>query len=525
MTAANGPWAVLGIAPTPDARDIRRAYARMLKTIDVDGEPDRFVALREAFDHAVALAEAGDLEPINADAAIPAHTAIEDDRWSVPDDPPARIAPPPPSPPVPDAIHESDLNARALEQLLLSHRDDWASASPPEEEAMLERWRAILADPRFDELDHYARVEAWIAEIVAIGSPFSDPLVRPVVERFRWADQAGMIGQSPAIRFVVDRAATLDFIDRVAQADHPLHKAWHELTTPASEGSRRGWGVRRRHVDELLTSIRRDHPAVEGLFDNWRVALWENPGPRLGWGGWAFGLLLLLQFIRLFGEPDATPPPQSPPVFLAADMLTTPAADLDRVMKTLSRDHVTPGETARRNPDLYNDLLARWQAVSERRGDIWDLQADTSEMLAARFDRIVDKSPYEQISTLRRIDLEEAEIYRAQGDATCAAYVRGEAPLAPHLPERLIERRRNAINDILLSSGADRPGHKSPTSFMVPGAVVSDVLRLTSLDRDEFDAATRNRGSDGNICRTRIAMLKAILALPPKRGLRLLQQM
>lgn len=46
-------WTELGIAPTPDARLIRRAYAARLKSFDPDAEPERFQRLRQAYEAAL----------------------------------------------------------------------------------------------------------------------------------------------------------------------------------------------------------------------------------------------------------------------------------------------------------------------------------------------------------------------------------------------------------------------------------------------------------------------------------------
>lgn len=45
-------WDVLGIQPTDDEREIRRAYARELKLRRPDQDPQGFQELREAFDSA-----------------------------------------------------------------------------------------------------------------------------------------------------------------------------------------------------------------------------------------------------------------------------------------------------------------------------------------------------------------------------------------------------------------------------------------------------------------------------------------
>ncbi|ABC32204.1 protein containing DnaJ domain [Hahella chejuensis KCTC 2396] len=52
-------WAVLGIEATQDKKSIKRAYAKLLKQIDVSQEPDKFQQLREAYDYALYYAESG----------------------------------------------------------------------------------------------------------------------------------------------------------------------------------------------------------------------------------------------------------------------------------------------------------------------------------------------------------------------------------------------------------------------------------------------------------------------------------
>jgi len=47
-------WEELGIAPTADPAMVRQAYARRLKTLDIEGDPAAFMSLRQAFDDALA---------------------------------------------------------------------------------------------------------------------------------------------------------------------------------------------------------------------------------------------------------------------------------------------------------------------------------------------------------------------------------------------------------------------------------------------------------------------------------------
>lgn len=57
-------WTTLGIAPTPDEREIKRAYAKLLKHIRPEEQPREFQQLREAFDQALWEAEALRNEPL-----------------------------------------------------------------------------------------------------------------------------------------------------------------------------------------------------------------------------------------------------------------------------------------------------------------------------------------------------------------------------------------------------------------------------------------------------------------------------
>lgn len=51
------PWSILGIEPTDDKREIKKAYARLLKTIDQKQDPQAFQNLREAYDQALQFSE------------------------------------------------------------------------------------------------------------------------------------------------------------------------------------------------------------------------------------------------------------------------------------------------------------------------------------------------------------------------------------------------------------------------------------------------------------------------------------
>jgi len=57
------PWTQLGIAPTRDIAEIKRAYAQHLKTIDVAADPMAFQTLRQAYEVALAMVTDGSWVP------------------------------------------------------------------------------------------------------------------------------------------------------------------------------------------------------------------------------------------------------------------------------------------------------------------------------------------------------------------------------------------------------------------------------------------------------------------------------
>jgi len=69
------PWDRLGIAPTRETGDIRRAYAQVLKTIDAAADPAAFHTLRQAYEAALAQAAGGAPAAPSPEPARPATPA------------------------------------------------------------------------------------------------------------------------------------------------------------------------------------------------------------------------------------------------------------------------------------------------------------------------------------------------------------------------------------------------------------------------------------------------------------------
>ena len=127
---SRGIWGVLGIEPTRDVAEIRRAYATLLKRTRPEDDPAGFASLRQAYEYALSYARGA--APV-AQRLVPPAILVELTPPAV-QQPPSRPEAPPPAEPAAAEIQQLRLAFRALSQA--------AEASPPADEQTL---RALLA--------------------------------------------------------------------------------------------------------------------------------------------------------------------------------------------------------------------------------------------------------------------------------------------------------------------------------------------------------------------------------------------
>ena len=263
-----GAWDTLGISHTGDVAAIRKAYSRRLKEIDVEGDPDAFVALHAAYRHA--LREAGPRDrpaeapppgdgPLIPDEAAPDPPA-EDPAWP----PAARDATPPPH--------------LRLEALLYGE-----PGSAPDADALRATVTEILASPDMENVDHAGRAEMWLAETAYRAIPRSDPIAPMIVRHFNWERNEGRIDQPPALDVLIARARDQergeDLLGLVEDPEHPMHEAYCSLMGWGPEVDSQEIRAIGGDVSRLLKVIRARAPAAESMLDRKRVALWDE---RLG---------------------------------------------------------------------------------------------------------------------------------------------------------------------------------------------------------------------------------------------------
>ena len=573
-------WRVLGIAKTGDVGAIRRAYAAKLKAMDVDRDVDGYARLREARDAALRWArmqiavpvEEGGLGPLDGVGtlveepevpppaespswlyAAPAATGESDPTLTTrlgdatagaldvtrgvgaAQAPAARaieMRRDPFARPVllgleqdPDAVMPAWAHEQALHRLLLTDHDadEYPSLEGWEEAMARGHLKAILHNAQAVSVTAFDEVDNWLAGILMRAWPRSSPLIEPAAAVFGWENERGQVNERPAIAFLNMRLRGLRFLAKVAEPAHPLHKAWVELTTPAQQGSRRGWFVKRRDVEQLLEGVRKNFPELEHHFDHWRVSLWERGGTssdNYGWlSGWRlvlFAVILLVQVARFAtsgSDGDSQPAVGLPaPTAQQAD---TDRAVISRAVSSIFGAGVTFEDIQSRQPDLAalfsaNRTIARSEQDSDEAyiAKVRDLVRERMYMTA-----LVAKGPL--LEDVQRIRVDILRSARKAGAAQCMAFVRtrrlsADVVLAPSLlsresllAERMLEARQ-------LGPPARLPANRTS----VPGAVIGKVIDATGIGEARLRQALGNAGSDADQCAVTIAMLDVALTQP-----------
>jgi hypothetical protein len=217
------PWFFgrLAIAPTRDAKQIKRAYALALKAIDQQAEREAFETLRAAYEAALDWARtAGEQEPdapavVTMPPVVPAveRVVIEPPAWEPlgpeahgleppASEPPASGPPasePPPSGPPDAPPPRADEQAPAVVRAVISNetygasriamRQWMARLLDPQDTPVAEVLDQALNDPRLVHLDSRVQLEAQIIEALYRASAGRAELFDAAAARFGWGER------------------------------------------------------------------------------------------------------------------------------------------------------------------------------------------------------------------------------------------------------------------------------------------------------------------------------------------------
>lgn len=480
MTPAD--WRLLDIAATEDKGAIRRAYATALKAMDVDADPDGFARLRAARDAALARADriaAGAVE--EAEDLVWSDDASDDDddsfEYSFDDPGFATHAAPPIAEPDIDPERQAfldtiDAHYRALVQLLF---DDDAPPTPQEVDAIAHHGRALLDDPRMEEVGFAASAELWFADNLAATVPRSDPLLEPAAALFGWIDRRNDYALLPGARHVIDRIAATRFAGMLDDPKHMYHGAWVELQRP--DGAARRGGVSRANRLMLLQIIRTQYPQVEGWLNPDRVGEAERTGKSFGEFAakyWLAGILILTVIVRIMGIGTDTEPTTPPPIIpVASPVIPVPP---DPRIEAERQRHISAVTYA-------PDTLLR--------------DAVTWEVKVMRY--------YQPFDPARCVD---AGIWRY--DARLSSVWDGQ---------------RTALTTAILKHADTSVPHEPSNRFMLSGDIIKAILDRTGFSRERAERALQGTAEVKDVCAVQIALYETALAAPTETGNALIRKL
>lgn len=526
MSRRSFPWSLLGIDPTSDRAAIRKAYADALRAIDPDADIAGFAELRRARDQALWLAarQADENEDADADdgAAFGLGT-LEDDAagldWDE-DDGGWDIAPaftPGDRPASPPELGEAQRRAQEAWERLLgvlypagNHSGD--AVTHAELDEGLAALAVLTARAEEADLQEHDALASALADLLARIWPRSAPFVEPANAAFHWLDEAGALEERHALRFLNDRLKGMRFHEKVQRPDHPLHKAWVELSRPGRAGVLDRLRVNRLDVHKLLAGLRERYPELESHLDPERVASWDtnagissdDTGP--GVVRWIIILIFVGSALARLGgnlasdHSDGSAPSEE----------EVSRALIDAQLEIASPEVFGPGTDlalVRAADPLFAD---QWRLATGQGGNtdaaraFVRLRAAASGKIAA-YDHLVIRA------VLRAMWMRAA---LPQSPQVCRNIMAGDfssTPLALDAKQRV--REQELLRRLLDAKVLSHVPKGGETRFAIPGWAIDKMMKRSGLGIDELTAALKDPDHPKR-CLVDLAMAEVVLEEP-----------
>lgn len=305
-------WRELTISPSTDEREIRRAYARRLKIVHPEDDPEGFQALRAAFEQAMNHArhaawsaqdwpedETVDQELDAAPAPVQGaadHTASVSTLDQAPQQDPALVA-----------EIERDRAERVEHQRRCDALTEALRQPTPDDDAVLTALVAVFRSPALGALDVHDSTEHWLGQLAAQRGPGFDVMLEPTITFFGWDHQPVGHHWNPGLGALQHRE-DLQAIRRLSNPSASSHEAFTLLSQPMTSQARRqarlSFGVKPR-VAEVLAQLDHDFPHLQAYLNTETIAWWRDylSRPRFDSGAlWTvIGIPLLFGFLGWVG--------------------------------------------------------------------------------------------------------------------------------------------------------------------------------------------------------------------------------
>ncbi len=522
MSGLHWPWPILGIAPTDDRKTIREAYARLLKALDPDAATEAFMELRDARDAA-----------LSGHFLHPPQLADDDtqaDDFGLGDPLDGDAAPPPPAPDPEEkprfTVDYNDEDEQRFQRMveLFTGEGEMAPSQVEELHAHLD---ALLADERMADLGHYARVETWLAQLLAERYPRGEALFSRIAEHFEWGARAHELGIHPAIPWLFNAHEGHSRARELANPSHSHHREWNELVRGKPAGSLRWRSIDSNRMANLIATIRRDYPWLER--EHWQpelVARWEKKvegGNVSGPNPWVWLVLIASLFtaVARLASPESEASREAAAELARADPDTAIQAFIDRSFPQASADGRTLSSLKSQNDGTYQSLIRGVPNFSAATDVVNDA---LGAAILRDYYVILDKLPVPlqikeigfRLGVLRQIE---------DNPQRCAEYVRSPRgfPQSPAQTELLSQEYRYHMFSVVHDEYAKVNWSPASHRMVISGELMEDLVKRSGLP----DAKLRETLSDKNannadLCAAYTALYEMVKEIPAEKAEKIL---
>jgi hypothetical protein len=256
-------WQALGIPPTREIGDIRRAYAARLKECHPEENPDAFQRLREAYEAALRAARGA---ATAAGSAPP--TAVKE-----------AVGPVQSQTTTPEVISSQPASEdqRHVEAAIARLEGLLKDPGQPDPIALESALNAVLDTPGAFHVGSWNALERRLARLLVESAAKSDPILDMVVQRLGWARADVVTARAKEVVAAVTRVADLATVTKLRSGTDPDARAFQLLSQPAPKS----WMMRRvktlyfdHAVRDFFNKTLRARPTLAQWLDKASVDIW-----------------------------------------------------------------------------------------------------------------------------------------------------------------------------------------------------------------------------------------------------------